>query len=116
MTTLRNLPSVEQILQTEVAAQLIVGFGRPLTLDAIRFVLDGTRARFKSGGMPVLPSTDLILAQTESNFNRVDTADSDPGHQCFGRDPAYQSGARPPEQVCHPCHGPGFTRLFHPRI
>jgi len=66
--TLRNLPSVEQILQTEVAARMIVGFGRPLTLDAIRFVLDGTRARFKSEGITVLPSTDLILAQTESTL------------------------------------------------
>ena len=68
MTTLRNLPSVEQILQTEVAAQLIARFGRSLTLDAIRFVLDETRARFKSGGITVLPSIDLILAQTESTL------------------------------------------------
>lgn len=68
MTTLRNLPSVEQILQTEIAAHLIARFGRPLTLDAIRFVLDETRARFKSGGITALPLADLILAQAESTL------------------------------------------------
>ena len=68
MTTLRNLPSVEQILQTEAAAYLIARFGRPLTLDAIRFVLDDIRTRFKSGQITALPLTDLILAQTESQL------------------------------------------------
>lgn len=68
MTTLRNLPSVEQILQTETAAHLIARFGRPLTLDAIRFILDETRTRFKSGLITALPLTDLILTQTESTL------------------------------------------------
>ncbi len=68
MTTLRNLPSVEQILQTESAAHLIARFGRPLTVDAIRFILDETRTRFKSGLITDLPLTDLILTQTESTL------------------------------------------------
>ena len=68
MTTLRNLPSVEQTLQTETAAQLIAQFGRPLTLDAIRFVLDDIRTRFKSQEIADLPSSDLILAQAESTL------------------------------------------------
>lgn len=68
MTTLRNLPSVEQILQTESAAHLIARFGRPLTLDAIRFILDETRTRFRSGVITALPLTDLILTQTESTL------------------------------------------------
>ena len=68
MTTLRNLPSVEQILQTEAAAYLIAQFGRPLTLDAIRFVLDDIRARFKSARITALPDIDLILTQTESTL------------------------------------------------
>jgi len=66
MTTLRDLPSVEQTLQTETAAQLIAQYGRPLTLNAIRFVLDDIRIRFKSGEIIDLPSNDLILAQAES--------------------------------------------------
>ncbi len=68
MTTLRNLPSVEQILQTEAAAYLIARFGRPLTLDAIRFVLEDIRTRFQSKLITALPSTELILAQTESQL------------------------------------------------
>ncbi len=48
MTTLRDLPSVEQILQTQIAAELIARNGRPLTLTAIRSTLDEIRARFKT--------------------------------------------------------------------
>lgn len=68
MTTLRNLPSVEQLLQTTTAAHLIARFGRPLTLDAIRFVLDDIRTRFKSGEITALPLADLILARAESTL------------------------------------------------
>ncbi len=68
MTTLRDLPSVEQILQTQAAADLIVRFGRPLTLDAIRSILDEVRTRFKSAEITALPSQDLILTQTESTL------------------------------------------------
>lgn len=68
MTTLRDLPSVEQILQTQTAAELIASYGRPLTLTAIRFVLDETRARFKLDPEPALPTIDMLLAQTESQL------------------------------------------------
>ncbi|MBL8076466.1 MAG: L-seryl-tRNA(Sec) selenium transferase [Anaerolineales bacterium] len=68
MTTLRDLPSVEQILQTQAAADLIVRFGRPLTLEALRSTLDEIRARFKAAEIPALPSQDLILSQTESTL------------------------------------------------
>jgi L-seryl-tRNA(Ser) seleniumtransferase len=66
MTTLRDLPSVEELLQTKTAAELIARFGRPLTLTAIRETLDTIRARFASGAITVLPLHDLILAQTDS--------------------------------------------------
>jgi L-seryl-tRNA(Ser) seleniumtransferase len=69
MTTLRDLPSVEQLLQTQTAAELIARFGRPLTLTAIRSALDEVRARFKLDPEPALPSIDLILAQTESSLS-----------------------------------------------
>lgn len=69
MTTLRELPSVEQLLQTKAAAELIAQYGRPLTLDAIHFTLDAIRARFKSGEITALPLRDLILVQTESTLN-----------------------------------------------
>lgn len=66
MSELRNLPSVEQLLQS--ATQLLERFGRPLTLDALRLTLDETRARFKHDPKTALPSTDLILAEAESHL------------------------------------------------
>ena len=68
MTKLRDLPSVEQLLQTQTAAELIARFGRPLILTAIRSTLDEARARFKLNPESDLPSVELILAQTESTL------------------------------------------------
>jgi L-seryl-tRNA(Ser) seleniumtransferase len=68
MTNLRELPSVEHILQTQTAAELIARYGRTLTLTAIRSVLDETRARFKLDPESALPTTDIILAQAESHL------------------------------------------------
>ena len=66
MTSLRDLPSVEQLLQQ--ADNLIVEYGRPLTLDALRSTLDESRARFKIKPEVGLPSIDDILAQAESHL------------------------------------------------
>ena len=66
MTSLRNLPSVEQLLK--IADRLIDEFGRPLTLDALRRTLDEARAQFKSRPQAGLPSTDDILARAESHM------------------------------------------------
>src|SRR5258706_16466888 len=67
-TTLRDLPSVEQLLQISTAEQLVKKFGRPLTLNAIRFTLDDIRARFKSGPVTAVPLGDLILVQVRSTL------------------------------------------------
>ena len=64
MSELRALPSIEQLLQN--ATHLIERFSRPLTLDALRLTLESTRARFKANPEAALPSTDLILAESES--------------------------------------------------
>ncbi len=65
-TSLRDLPSVEQLLQQ--ADDLLLKYGRPLTLDALRLTLDEARARFKLDGGSALPSFDSILAQAESRL------------------------------------------------
>jgi L-seryl-tRNA(Ser) seleniumtransferase len=67
MTSLRNLPSVEQLLQN--ATDLIAAYGRPLTLDAIRVTLDDIRARFKTDPELALPTTDEILSRAESRLS-----------------------------------------------
>ncbi len=61
MTSLRDLPSVDQILQSEQAQDWLARFGRPLTVSAIRHTLEQVRAAFASG--EPLPDTNKILAQ-----------------------------------------------------
>ncbi|MCJ7432257.1 MAG: L-seryl-tRNA(Sec) selenium transferase [Anaerolineales bacterium] len=69
MNQLSNLPSVEQLLQTQTAAELIAAYGRPLTLDAIRASLDEARKHIKAAPQTGAPSTDLILARAESQLS-----------------------------------------------
>ena len=64
MISLRDLPSVEQLLKN--ADNLIHEFGRPLTLDALRQTLEDARARFKVGPEAGLPDLDAILAQAQA--------------------------------------------------
>ena len=66
MTSLRDLPSVEQLLQN--SNQLLQEYGRPLTLEALRLTLEEARARFKAGSDVALPSTEVILSQAESHL------------------------------------------------
>jgi L-seryl-tRNA(Ser) seleniumtransferase len=66
MTSLRDLPSIEQLMQG--ADHLIQEYGRPLTLDAFRSTLDETRAGFKSKPEAGLPLINDIVARTESHL------------------------------------------------
>jgi L-seryl-tRNA(Ser) seleniumtransferase len=58
---LRGLPSVERLLQTEQAAELIASYGRPLTLQAIRSVLDLIRERASKGPELTQPNPEGLL-------------------------------------------------------
>jgi L-seryl-tRNA(Ser) seleniumtransferase len=66
MTSLRDLPSVEQLLQN--SNQLLQEYGRPLTLEALRLTLEQARARFKAAPDVGLPSTEAILSQAGSHL------------------------------------------------
>jgi L-seryl-tRNA(Ser) seleniumtransferase len=57
---LRSLPSVEQLLQTAAAKELIAAYGRPLALEALRAALARARKRFPEEG--VVPGRDTLLA------------------------------------------------------
>lgn len=61
MTSLRDLPSVEQLLQK--ADDYIHIFGRPLTLEALRLTLEEARVRFQEIPQAGLPSADRILSR-----------------------------------------------------
>jgi len=63
---LRGLPSVEQLLQTQLAAELIASYGRPLTLQAIRSALDEVRRRVSKSGEATLPNREILLTQAAS--------------------------------------------------
>ena len=66
MTSLRDLPSIEQLLQ--ISNHLIQQYGRPLTLDAFRLTLDEIRTRFKTDPQAGLASTEDILSQAKSHL------------------------------------------------
>ena len=66
MTSLRDLPSVEQLLQN--SNQLLQEYGRPLTLEALRLTLEEARARFKAAPDVSLPSTEVIVSQAGSHL------------------------------------------------
>jgi L-seryl-tRNA(Ser) seleniumtransferase len=66
MTSLRDLPSVEKLLQS--AEPLLSEYGRPLTLDALRLTLDEARTRFMAQPEAGLPSTDMILTLAGSRL------------------------------------------------
>jgi len=66
MSNLQAIPSVDHLLQTQKAADLIAEYGRPLTLNALRLVLDGVRTRLKTDTQSNAPGNDLILAEAES--------------------------------------------------
>ena len=66
MSQLRNLPSVDQLLQN--ATSLLERFGRPLTVDTLRATLDSTRVRLKTDPQAASPSIELLLAEAESRL------------------------------------------------
>jgi L-seryl-tRNA(Ser) seleniumtransferase len=63
MDDLRALPSVDSLLQTQQAAQLIKDYGRPLTLRAIRSALDNIRVDYKPEKTSSLHLVALDLAK-----------------------------------------------------
>ena len=66
MDDLRALPSVEQLLQTDMAVEFIHLYGRPLTLEAFRETLANIRSTYKQGGS--LPQSQTILFQSQEKL------------------------------------------------
>jgi|SRR5271157_116069 len=68
MPDLRSLPSVEQLFQTKLAAELVAAFGRPLTLRAIRATLDDLRKAAAGAGAKTLPDRIGILELAQARL------------------------------------------------
>ena len=64
--SLRNIPPVEQLLQSSAAKSWVADYGRPLTLSAIRSVLDDIRTDFKTGKVKDVPGNEMINHRIES--------------------------------------------------
>ena len=67
MNDLRALPSVDQLMQTRQAAELVAVYGRPLTLEAIRTTLDELRQDYKEENtIPLRPGIlNLVQARLQ---------------------------------------------------
>src|SRR5512137_2320685 len=65
---LRGLPSVEKLLQTQPAAELIAIYGRSLTLQAIRGVLADVRARASTSEDQSLSDREAILSEVATRL------------------------------------------------
>ena len=57
--SLRNLPSVDQLLQEPQITGWLASYGRPLVVNAIRHTLDKARGDF-STGRPI-PNSPMLL-------------------------------------------------------
>jgi L-seryl-tRNA(Ser) seleniumtransferase len=66
--SLRQLPSVEQILQTTQAAEWLDRFGRPLTVAAIRQTLEQARVDYHTD--PALPDREQILLRCRRTLEK----------------------------------------------
>jgi L-seryl-tRNA(Ser) seleniumtransferase len=66
MNELRSLPSVDQLLQEQGVLDWVEIFGRPLTLQAIRDILDEVRTNY-SEGSPI-PERDALLERMQGKL------------------------------------------------
>ncbi len=61
-TLFRQLPSVEQLLQTGPAADLLAAYGRPVTLEALRGALERAREAIRDGRGTPFSDSELLSA------------------------------------------------------
>lgn len=61
---LRDLPSVDRLIQAEEAQTLISSYGRSLTVEGFRYSLETTRAAIVNGRVQTTPPSTQIFAET----------------------------------------------------
>ena len=105
MSDLRNLPSVDKLINTPQGREWMASFGRPLTIDAIRSMLDDERISYKAGGS--LPSQAILLDKVEDKLkfwveptlHPVINASGVIIHTNLGRAPMSQAALQAAHQV-----------------
>ena len=111
---LHELPSVEHLLQTQLAAELIACYGRTLTLRAIRGVLDEVRTHAMTNENLTLPDREHLLTLaaallevwTSSTLVPVINASGVILHTNLGRAPLSSAALKAMEAVSH-----GYSNL-----
>ena len=105
MHDLRRLPSVDQLLQTPTVIQMVSTYGRPLTLQAIRSVLETVRAEHT--GLVSIPDQSSLLDQVEGKLRSWTTPTLQPVvnatgvilHTNLGRAPLSQAAMKAVQEV-----------------
>ena len=112
MSELRNLPSVDKLLQSEQASELFSDFGRSLTTDAFRQILEDARAGFrKTGKIPsepeILKDVDALLhTWASSTLRPVINASGVIIHTNLGRAPLSKAAIQAASEVAQ-----GYSNL-----
>jgi L-seryl-tRNA(Ser) seleniumtransferase len=66
--SLRDLPSVEQLLNTSAAEKWAADYGHRLTVSALRSVMDQIRDQYKLGTITIIPPKQDILSRVDTQL------------------------------------------------
>ena len=112
-TILSKLPSVDKLLHTQSAAELIAAYGRPLTLTAIRQVLEAIRRGVVEHDKTVPNKEDILLNAKQvlkdmvtSSLQPVINATGVVLHTNLGRAPLSESTLKAMQAI-----GQGYSTL-----
>jgi L-seryl-tRNA(Ser) seleniumtransferase len=67
MSELRQLPSVDQLVSTEAMTECISRFGRPLTVEGIRIILEAVRSKYSPGD--IIPTQIDLITMVEEQLH-----------------------------------------------
>jgi L-seryl-tRNA(Ser) seleniumtransferase len=105
MSELRNLPSVDKLLHTDKASAFVTEYGRSLTLESLRFILNEIRSGYSKN--KTIPHEDFILAAVSLKLEEWTTPTLRPVingsgviiHTNLGRAPLSEDAIRATERV-----------------
>jgi L-seryl-tRNA(Ser) seleniumtransferase len=112
VSDLRNLPSIDQLLNSQEGLSLTAEYGRPLTVNALRATLQGVRQSFRPGGtvpdeVALLSSAaDLLNQWTSPTLIPVINASGVIIHTNLGRAPLSQAAINALQSVAR-----GYSNL-----
>lgn len=112
MVSLRSLPSVDQMLQTPAAQDMVAGYGRPLTVEAVREAIDNARRNYPQTGE--IPSDQELIERVQvlldawvmPTLQSVINASGVILHTNLGRAPLSQAAVQAAREA-----GLGYTNL-----